>query len=228
MTNASDATVDFGDIPEGGGGKVRVPEGDYKAKIKAVSFQTSQSGNPMFVWIIVGTAGKLKGKELKEYTTLTKKSLWKLRDLMEATIGKTPDKKVSTRALLAYCKKNMIGKEIGVTLEDDEFTTDKGKSVISSKISDYIDVDDVDGKSSPDDDAEEDDDDVEDEESDEEEEDEDDGLDDKSRVELKAHIKSEKLEVKVLKSMSDDDIRAAIRATSGDDEEIEDVDLDEL
>ena len=59
-----------------------------------------------------------------------------------------------------------------------------------------------------------------DEEEDEIEED-DDGLDDMSRAELKKHIKSEGLDIKVLKKMSDDDIREAIRE-AGDDESEED------
>lgn len=56
---------------------------------------------------------------------------------------------------------------------------------------------------------------------DEEEEEEDEGpdFDSMSRAELKAHIKAEGLPIKVFKSMSDDDIRAAI--TGGDEEEDE-------
>lgn len=216
----SSAAVDFGAIEEGGGARVKVPKGDYRAKIKAVSFATSQGGNPMFIWIIEGTEGKFKGKELKEYTALTSKALWKLRDLMVAATGKAPGGKVEIRPLLAYCKKNVVGKEIGVTLGDDEYTNDKGKTFVSSKIQDYLDVGDV-GSSKTDDDVEDDDTD-----------DEDDGLDEMTRVQLKAHIKSEGLDVKVLRSMDDDALRAAIReATGGDDdedEEIEDVDLDEL
>lgn len=218
MANTSSMMVDFDDIEEGGGARVRVPAGDYRAKIKAVSFATSQGGNPMFIWIIVGTDGKFKGKELKEYTALTKKALWKLRDLMEAAGVPTPKKQASVKALLDYCKKHVVGKELGVTLGDDEFTNDKGKTFVSSKIQDYINAEDLDSG----DDAEEDDDDVED------EDDADDGLDEMNRAELKAHIKAEKLDVKVVKSMDDDAIRTAIRAASDDEEEVEDVDLDDI
>lgn len=58
-------------------------------------------------------------------------------------------------------------------------------------------------------------------ESEEEEEDEDDGLDDLSRAQLKKHIKDNSLEVRVTTKMSDDDIREAIRAASGEGEEEE-------
>lgn len=225
---SSNAEVDFGSIEEGGGARVRVPEGDYPAKVKSVKFATSQKSNPMFVWTIIGTDGKVKGKEFMEYTALTPKALWKLRDLMEATVGKAPGGKVNTRKLLDYCKKKVVGQPLGITLEDDEYTNEKGKTFISSKIKDYLSIDDLNSKPPEDDDEteEEDTDDI-------EEDDEDDELDDLDRAGLKKHIKSEGLDVSVKKSMSDDDIRAAIREAAGDededeDEEIEDVDLDEL
>lgn len=63
--------------------------------------------------------------------------------------------------------------------------------------------------------------DEEEEEEEEPEEDEDDGLDDLDRAGLKKHIKSNDLEVKVTKSMSEDDIREAIRALAGDDDDEE-------
>lgn len=223
--NASSTEVDFGAIEDGGGSRLKVPEGDYPFKITGVTFQTSQSGNPMFVWTFKGTDGKVKGKDTKDYTVLTTKALFKLRDLIEAATGKAPGGKVNVRKLLEYCKKNVVGKEIGITLEDDEYTNDKGKTFVSSKPSDYVSIDDL-GAEPPEDDDDLDDDDIED-----DDEDEDDGLDEMDRAELKKHIKSESLDVTVKKSMSDDDIRAAIREASedeDDEEEIEDVDLDEL
>ena len=228
MAGAANTEVDFGAIEDNGGGRVRVPEGNYRAKFKSVAYSTSQAGNPMFTWVLVGTEGKLKGKELKEYTALTAKALWKLRDMMEATIGKAPGGKVNTRKLLDYCKKNMIGQEVGVTLEDDEYVDDKGKSHISSKVSDYLSLEDLNGEA-PEGDIEDED----DTEDDVEESDEEDLLEGMDRASLKKYIKAEDLDVKVLKSMSDDDLRAAIREAMGDDEdeeeeEIEDVDLDEL
>lgn len=228
--NASSTEVDFGAIEDGGGAKPHVPEGDYPMRIAGVKFATSQASNPMFVWTFKGKEGKLKGKEFTDYTTLTVKALFKLRDLIEAATGKAPGGKVNVRKLLEYCKKNVVGKDVGVTLEDDEYTNDKGKTFVSSKISDYLSMEDLNSEA-PDEDDE---DDVEDDDlEDEDDEDEDDGLDELDRAGLKKHIKAEGLEVTVKKSMSDDDIRAAIREVAGDDEdddeeEIEDVDLDEL
>lgn len=80
---------------------------------------------------------------------------------------------------------------------------------------------------------EEEEDDEEPEEADDEEEDdsdeaEDDGLDDMDRTELKKYIKENDLEVSVKKSMTDDDLREAIReAMGGDDSEKEDDEEEE-
>lgn len=266
--------IDFDAIKDGGS-RTHVAEGDYRAKIKAVVFKTSQSGNPMLVWTIAGTEGAFKNKEVTEYTALTQAAAFKLRDLWTAVTGRSPKGKVSrsNRDWLVAAKK-LVGEELGVTLGDDEYVNDKSKSFISSKIQDYMGVDDVGGSKKGADIEEEDDDsgydlsglsrtelkalikehnlDIrvlrsmsdenlrdavaaglpDDEDEDDEDDDEDDGLDEMSRVELKAHIKSAGLSIKVLKSMDDDALRAAIReATSEDDdedEEVEDVDLDSL
>jgi hypothetical protein len=74
---------------------------------------------------------------------------------------------------------------------------------------------------------EEDEDDEEDEEEDEEEEDDEDVLAELNRKELKAFIKENELDVKVKKSMSDDDIRDAIREEIDEDDEDEDEDEEE-
>ena len=70
------------------------------------------------------------------------------------------------------------------------------------------------------------------EESDDEEEDdsdeaEDDGLDDMDRTELKKYIKENDLEVSVKKSMTDDDLREAIREVMGGDDSEEEEEDDE-
>lgn len=254
--------VDFSKVKDGG--RVRVPEGDYVVKVKAVKQDTSQSGNPMLVWTFTGVDGKLKGRDIIDRTTLTEKSLWKLRDLLEAMGVKVPKRVVDIPV------KKLIGKELGVTLFDDEY-----ENRISSKVGDYIspeavgdEPDDEEDVDEPESDGLEEmdrselkayikensldvtvrksmsDDDIreaiteaqgeEESEDEEEEEDEDDGLDEMDRTALKSHIKSNDLDVKVRKSMSDDDIRAAIREASGeegdeeDEDALEDIDLNDL
>lgn len=78
-------------------------------------------------------------------------------------------------------------------------------------------------------DDEEEDDETEEEDEEESDDAEDDGLDDMDRTELKKYIKENDLEVSVKKSMSDDDLREAIREAmgGGDDSDEEDEDEEE-
>lgn len=205
---AGTVRIDFSKVKDGG--RVRVPEGDYVVKVKAVKQETSQSGNPMLVWTFTGTDGKLKGRDLTDRTSLQTNALWKVRDVLEAMGVKVPKKIVDLPL------KPLIGKELGVTLFDDEY---EGR--ISSKVGDYISPDSIGDDGNID----------EEEEEDEVEEEEGTDLDEMDRAELKQYIKDNGLEVKVKKSMDDDDIRAAIREAEGnedEDEDAEDTDLEEL
>jgi len=147
--------VDFKGV-ESGGGRVRVPEGDYRAKVVSIKQGTSKSSsNPMLTWEFVGTAGKLKGKKLKDYTTLTAESLWKLKGLLEALGFSVPSKRIDLAPML----KRAIGKELGLTLVDEEY-----ENKMSSKIADYLTLDDLEDSDDEDDDESEDDEDIDDEE----------------------------------------------------------------
>lgn len=77
-------------------------------------------------------------------------------------------------------------------------------------------------KSEPEDDDEDDEDEDEDDDSEDDSEDDDDELDSLDRSELKKYIKENELEVTVKKSMSDDDIREAIRAAQKSDDDDDD------
>lgn len=160
MAKAAKIKIDFSKEEEGGGGRVRLPEGDYRVKITGVKPETSQAGNPMLVWTLQITEGKYKGKKLTDRTALTPKALWRVRALLEA-LGISPPKK-----LVSLDPAKLIGKELGVTLTDDEY---EGK--INSKVSDFLDLDTLTGDDVEDDEDEDDDD--EDDDSDDEESDDD-------------------------------------------------------
>jgi hypothetical protein len=132
---AGGLTVDFGHPDaQGGGGRVRVPEDDYRARIKTVKRETSEkSGNPMLVITFVGVEGKLKGKEFRDYFSLMPKALFKLRQLLEALGEEVPDDKLSVAPLLKRAIKN--GTEFGVTMTDEEY---EGR--IRSRPTDYLDL----------------------------------------------------------------------------------------
>lgn len=150
--------VDFTNVEEGGG-RVRLPEGDYPVKVVKVEKGESQSGNPKVVLTYKITSGKGKDKQLKDHLALTPKALWKLRNVLVAMGMNVPKKVVNLNIT------NLVGKELGITLEDDEY---EGK--INSKVSDYVDIDTLNG-------ADEEDDSDDDEDSDDEEEAELDELD---------------------------------------------------
>ena len=100
--------------------------------------------------------------------------------------------------------------------EEDEKPTKKSKKSAKKQEEDEDDDDESDADDEDDDD--------------ESDEDEDDGLDDLDRSGLKKYIRENELEVTVKKSMSDDDLRAAIRAaqkSGDDDDEDEDDDSDD-
>lgn len=142
--------VDFSGV-DSTGGRVRIPEGDYRVRVKSVKHDTSKAGNAMLVWEFEVSEGKHAGKVLRDRTVLQANSLWKLKQLLEAMGVEVPSKRVALR-LEKYLKK-----ELGVTTVDDEY---EGK--ISSKVGDYISTDVLDESS------EEDEDEVEDEEEEDE------------------------------------------------------------
>lgn len=154
---AKQLVVDFKGVESGGGGGARVPEDDYRVKVSEVKVAESKSsGNTMLVWTFEIAKGKYKGKKLKkDYTTLTKESLWKLMSLLEAMGLNVAQKKLDLAPLL----KKVASKELGVTVIDEEY---EGK--MQSKISDYLTLDDLEGAGDDDED-----------ESDDEDTDDDDG-----------------------------------------------------
>lgn len=146
---AKPVAVDFTGV-ESGGGRVRIPEDDYKVRVVDATLGTAKSsGNSMIIWNFEIIEGKFKGKKLRDRAVLTPESLWKLKQILEAMGLTVPSKKVALD-LTKY-----VGKELGATVVDDEY---EGK--ISSKIADYVSVDVLNGA------------DVEDEEEDDDEEEE--------------------------------------------------------
>jgi hypothetical protein len=122
--------VDFTDV-ESGGGRVRVPEGDYRVSVASVKQETAKSGNEMLVWEFEFEGGKAKGKSIRDYTVLQPNALWKLKQLLEALGIDVPSKRIDFIPLM----KKLKGKELGITVVDEEY-----ENKISSKVSDYIDL----------------------------------------------------------------------------------------
>jgi hypothetical protein len=125
---ANKTVVDFSGV-DSTGGRTRIPEDDYRVRVKSVRHETSNNGNPMLLWEFEITTGKFKGKVLRDRTMLMENSLWRLKQLLEAMGISVPSKRVALD-LARY-----PGMELGVTAVDDEY---EGR--ISSKVSDYINI----------------------------------------------------------------------------------------
>jgi hypothetical protein len=169
--------ADFGHKDaKGSGGRIRIPEGDYVAKIvKAEKTTAKESGNTMIVWTLKILEGKYKGKEIRTRTVMTPKALFFLRSLLEA-LGKEVPEKASKIRYQQY-----VGERIGITVEDNEYN-----NKISSEVSDFLDPDMV-GADEDDEDEDDDldeDDEGSDEDDDDDDEDEDEDLDEVDLDEL--------------------------------------------
>ena len=120
-------TVDFTGV-EAGFTSVKVPEGDYGWKVtKVVSKKAQSSGNPCLVFELLLTSGPKAGvgKKIPHNCTLTKQSLWNLRNLIEATGRQVPSK------ALKLDLDKMVGWTGAGTVIDDEYDGKK-KSVFSA------------------------------------------------------------------------------------------------
>lgn len=133
MAKGQNIKVDFSNVE--GGGRSRVPEGDYIVKVVSCKHETAQSGNPMLVWRFAISDGKFEGKPLYTNTVLVPKALWVLRNLLEAMGLKVPSKSVNLNPA------KFVGKELGVTVQDNEF---EGRTY--SEIVDYVSPDAVTGE----------------------------------------------------------------------------------
>lgn len=214
---ASEGVIDFTNVKEGGGNfnKKRQPEGDYKAHITSV-VDAPAKGDGVMQWLFSITVGS---GTYAYYCKHTENQYWKIRNLLVAAGKTVPKKKMKVDP------NTLVGKWIAVTLEDDEY---EGKP--QSNIAATFPLSELDDDGVPDEDDtagdDGDDDDVEEvpvkrkapapaPEPEEEDDDSSDPLAGLDRTELKALNSSEELGIKVLKSMSDDDLRDAIRAAQG-------------
>ena len=113
MAGATEAALDFTNVKEGGGNfnKKRQPEGDYRAKILKVADAPSKKDNVM-QWLFTISVGS---GTYPYYCKHEENQLWKIRNLLVAAGLNVPKKRVKVDP------NKLVGKEIAVTLEDDEY-----------------------------------------------------------------------------------------------------------
>lgn len=201
-------SVDFTGV-QSGGGRFRVPEGDYLFEIEKIETGTTKSsGVSKLVVTLKGVKGRVKNRKAYDHIALQKNTLWKLRSLLEATGQDVPESKAEIDI------DALIGEQVGVTLGDDEY---EGK--ISSKPQGgYISPDAV-GEEPDEADNEDDDDEPENGAVD---------FDEMTRKELLKFAKDNDLGITGTKDMTDKKLKkAVVKAYEDDETEMEDVDLDD-
>jgi len=234
---ASSKSFDFTDVKDRGEwNKKRQQEGDYRGEVTKVE-DTKSSEDNVDMWVFTIEVGR---GSYPYYCKHQSNKYWKLRKQLIAAGMSVPKKK------LKVDPNKVVGKSIGVSLEDAEYNgrpqSEVGGVIPLSEL-DADDLADEDEDAGDDDeDAEEappkkskkpkpavdEDEDEEAEEAEEEEAEQGDLFDQMDRSELKQHIAKNNLDVKVFKSMDDDAIREAIRtASADDDDDLEEIDIDD-
>ena len=114
---------------------VKVPEGDYTAKLVKMEKTNAKSGdkNPMLVVDFEFTSGGkgVVGQRIRDRHILIKDSLWTLRNMLEAMGLKVPNGKMNLK------EGQVVGRSVGLTVVDG----DEYKGRIRSEVADYIPVD---------------------------------------------------------------------------------------
>lgn len=117
--------MDFTNVKDGGNfNKKRQPAGDYRAKIIKVEDTTKKDDEKVKMWLFHIT---VKSGTYPYYCTYTAENqLWKIRNLFIAAGINVPKKK------MAIDPNKVVGREIGVTLEDDEYDGKAQSSIAST------------------------------------------------------------------------------------------------
>lgn len=118
-----------------------VPEGSYVLKITGAEKGESSNDNETINWDFEVAKGEHKGAKLWYTTVLTEKSLWKLRELLEAAGQEVPDDEMDIDL------DDLIGCELGAIVFHEEY---EGKN--RAKIGDFIAADEVDAEDEDEDD----------------------------------------------------------------------------
>jgi len=162
--------IDFGgvdkEIKKGRGGRTRIPEGDYLARITDVESRKSERTESRYLnWTFQITEGDHKGTKLYGMTSLKPAALWNLRNLIHAATGKN----VAGRAV-NFDPANVIGKVVGISVEDDTYGEGDRKTT-RSRVNTTFPADEYEGGEEGDEDEDEEEEDEEEDEDEDEEED---------------------------------------------------------
>lgn len=198
MAKASAAQFDFTNVKDGGNfNKKHQPSGDYLAKVTKVQDAKAKSdGTSMWLFTI-----QVKTGTYPYYCKHEANQLWKIRNLFVAAGINVPKKRVKIDP------NKIVGKSIGVTLEDEEY---EGK--MQSQVAATFPTSELEG--------DEDDDELEEDEEENDEEDEGDDSDDDDEEET--------VEAPPAKSKKGKKGKKAKKVDDVEDEELEELDIEEI
>ncbi len=187
--------VDFTGVEAGG----RVPEGDYIVKVKEVTVEESQSGNPYLKWVLEVADGRHSGKKLYHNTSLQPQALFNLRATLEALGMEVPQRALNLDL------DTLIGLSCAVSVETENYQgRDRARVVevfhVEDLIEEYDDEDDDEDDDEEYDDEEYDDEDDEDDDEDDEEYDDEEYDDDEEYEEYEEYTEEE------LEELEDDEL----------------------
>lgn len=183
MAGPTKVNVDFSDVESRGGEKssgrrIHVPAGDYAAKIKQAQIvKSSEKKTPGIRVDFIITQGKQRGKVIWDNFWLTESSLWRVRQLLEAAGIKVPNRKTAIDVV------KLKGKELAITLDDDEYDDRVYSRVVDTFRVDILEEGEDEGDDDEGDDEEEEDEDEDEDEEDEEDDDEEDDDEDEEEEE---------------------------------------------
>lgn len=128
--------VDFTNVKESSGVNPKhVEAGDYLSKVVKVTQRESKAGNDMLEFHF--QLSDQKSAVYPYFVVLDENNLWKLRNLLLAIGAKVP------KGAANIDVEKIVGREVGISLEDDEYDG-KMKSVIDSVFSkDEVESDDA-------------------------------------------------------------------------------------
>jgi len=217
--------------------RVRIPEGEYRAKLVKAEISKASTGNDMITWLFnLIDAEELNGTPFWYRTVLAESSLWNCRKVLEALGVKIAD------SMMKINLGNLAGRTCGLEIVDGEY-----EGTIRSEVADVFPESEL-SESDDEDEEEEDEGDEEDEEeeSEESEEEEEEEIEEEEEEEeevdldsldlngLKAVAKQYGVSIKppagrdrISSKLLKERILAAIEEAESDDEEEDEIDLDD-
>jgi hypothetical protein len=108
--------------------RVRIPEGEYHAKLVKAEVAKASTGNQMINWVFnLIDAEELNGTPFWYHTVLAESSMWNCRKVMEALGVKIPD------SMMKIDLKKLAGRTCGLEIVDGEY-----EGTIRSEVADVF------------------------------------------------------------------------------------------